>query len=99
VRYARDLGYHEELSEAAATRPNFTYVPIVTRDSSWSGRKGRVPSLFEDGTISANPIHDHIFLCGNPAMIEDLEKLLLGKEFTVHSKKNPTGSLHFEKYW
>jgi hypothetical protein len=31
-------------------------------------------------------------------MIEDLEKHLTERGFTVHSKKSP-GNLHVEKYW
>jgi hypothetical protein len=38
-------------------------------------------------------------LCGNPAMIDDLERDLTTKlGYTVHSKKAP-GHLHVEKYW
>jgi ferredoxin--NADP+ reductase len=99
VRYGKDLGYDEELLEFKKTHPTFTYIPIVTRDDGWQGKKGRVPTLFEDGTLPVDPVHDHIFMCGNPAMIEDLEKLLTDRNFTVHSKKNPSGTLHFEKYW
>ena len=44
------------------------------------------------------PARDHVFLCGNPAMIDDLEAYLLPRGYTVHSKKRP-GNLHLERYW
>ncbi len=100
VRYAKDLGYREELSLLSQSNPALTYIPIVSRaDPEWSGRTGRVQRLFEDGTIPLNPERDHLYLCGNPAMIEEMEGMLLGRGYSVHSKKNPTGKLHLEKYW
>jgi ferredoxin--NADP+ reductase len=48
--------------------------------------------------VATDPHRDSVFLCGNPAMIEGMETLLVGKGYTVHSKKAP-GNLHVEKYW
>jgi ferredoxin--NADP+ reductase len=99
VRYPQDFAYSDELEEFAVERPNFTYLPIASRaPESWQGRKGRIQKLFESGELALDPARDHVFLCGNPAMIDDVEKDLTGKGYTVHSKKSP-GNLHLEKYW
>lgn len=100
VRYPQDFAYADELSSYATAREGFTYLPIASRaPESFTGRKGRVQALFERGEIELNPTKDHVFLCGNPAMIDDLERDLTSKlGYTVHSKKTP-GHLHVEKYW
>lgn len=99
VRYDTDFGYGDELKEIEAKNPNFTLKQIVSRDSEgWTGARGYVQDLIADGSVPVAPDSHHIMLCGNPNMIEDLEKLLVGKGFIVHSKKTP-GNVHVEKYW
>lgn len=99
VRYAPDLAYVEELQSYAAKNPCFKYLATVSRpDASWKGEKGYVHRFFENGIVAHDPAIDHVFACGNPAMIEDLEKMLLAKSYVVHERKIP-GSLHLEKYW
>jgi len=100
VRYPQDFAYADELSSLAESREGFKYLPIASRaPDSFGGRKGRVQSLFEDSSIALNPEVDHVFLCGNPAMIDDVERDLTSQRgYVVHSKKTP-GNLHVEKYW
>lgn len=100
VRYVGDLAYKEELEFLAKTNVNFKYYPVVSRpDETWSGRKGYVQGLFKSGEVKLDPNSDHVFICGNPAMIEDLEAYLVKDlSYTVHSRRTP-GNLHLEKYW
>jgi ferredoxin--NADP+ reductase len=100
VRYPEDFSYSDELLGYESARPGlFSYLPISSRaPESWSGRKGRVQALFHSGELSLNPERDHVYLCGNPGMIEEVEQLLTGNGYVVHSKKTP-GNLHVEKYW
>lgn len=99
VRYPSDLGYRDELAALCSSERAIQYHPVVSRaDHSWSGARGHVQSLFEGGTIALNPARDHVFLCGNPAMIDGMENALTARGFSVHSRKNP-GNLHLEKYW
>ncbi len=99
VRHPEDFAYSEELQSFEANNSSFQYLPIASRAAeSWEGRKGRVQRLFESGEINLNPLLDHVFLCGNPAMIEELEVSLTTFGFSLHSKKLP-GNLHLEKYW
>lgn len=99
VRYPSDLGYREDL-DRLQNEGRITYIPIVSRaDESWGGARGHVQSLFtQDGPLILDPARDHVFLCGNPAMINDTEALLVAGGFREHSRKHP-GNLHFEKYW
>jgi ferredoxin--NADP+ reductase len=99
VRYPSDFAYADELSGYQEAR-GLRYLPIASRSGiEYSGAKGRVQALFEGGVLKPEPSRDSVFLCGNPAMIEDLERYLTQERgFTVHSKKTP-GDLHIEKYW
>ncbi len=102
VRYPSDFAYASELRDNEVKHLNeFLYLPIASRaDDSYPGRKGRVQKIFQDGTIALDPLKSRIYLCGNPAMIEGMEQYLGELGFTVHhSKKNPEGRLHVEKYW
>ncbi|HEX5132103.1 MAG TPA: ferredoxin--NADP reductase [Candidatus Krumholzibacteria bacterium] len=106
VRCAADLGYRAEL-EAAARRPGVTYLPMVTREppgSDWNGLRGRVgealvPDRFAGLTgFPLDPDSCHVYLCGNPLMIEDTEQSLRARGFRKHTRHHP-GTLHLEKYW
>jgi hypothetical protein len=39
-----------------------------------------------------------VLLCGNPAMIQDMQVTLESEGFKLHKKRDP-GNIHFEKYW
>ena len=103
----KDHGYVEELQAHAAALPNLTYIPSITRphlDAEWKGDTGRITRYFDTDVLKErlglemHPDKVSVFLCGNPAMIEDVKKVLEPKGFTQHS---PTahGSLHIEEYW
>ncbi len=107
-RVARDLGYYRELTELAEEDERFVYVPTVTRepaDTSWPGLRGRVTDLLEPMTFKTLTGSDldtdtcHAFLCGNPAMIDQVEAELQSRGFVTRDRKNPQGNLHFERYW
>lgn len=99
VRYARDFAYRDELIALSEKQPGLTYCPIISRkDETWKGEVGYVQSFFADGKIKTDPTKDHVFLCGNPAMIDDVTKLLTVRGYTEHSRRSP-GNLHLEKYW
>lgn len=109
VRHEEDLGYREELEQLARDDDRVVYIPAVTRapeDSAFTGYRGRVTTLFSDGTYEKtvgrklDPAQDHVFLCGNPAMIDQLEKELVERDgFVVKTPRQKDGNLHFERYW
>jgi ferredoxin--NADP+ reductase len=106
ARDVAELGYRDELTARAAAG-DVVYLPLVTREppgSAWTGRRGRVQSLFEDdswlSTCGAplDPSCWHVFLCGNPEMIDDIDARLKARGFSHHRRSAP-GNLHFERYW
>ena len=99
VRYATDFAYADELLSLRESGRALEYLPIASRaGAEFSGRKGRIQKLVEEEVLVPDPNQDSVFLCGNPAMIEDLERYLTERGFVLHSKKSP-GNLHVEKYW
>lgn len=107
ARSQAELGYHEELLEAARTIPSLQYIPVVSREpanSGWTGLRGRVYAAFEShsyrqvGDLELNPECCHVLLCGNPEMIKEIQARLLERNFKLHSKRDP-GNIHYEKYW
>ncbi len=107
ARYARDLGYDTELAALARQDPTLVYVPLATRepaDGAWSGLRGRVQTALEPETYrrlvgaALDPRECHVFLCGNPDMIDETARVLGGRGFVADSHQG-RGNLHFERYW
>lgn len=107
VRLAQDLGYRQELEQAAAQDPAVIYIPTATREpegSDWQGMRGRVQAVLEEQTYRRltgdpfTPERCHVFLCGNPTMIVSVQPLLETKGFVTQTARTP-GNLHFERYW
>ncbi len=75
VRYKRDLGYLPVQEELMRRYPNYTYVPLTTREADTVGHKVYIQDLLTSGQLEQrlgqplDPARTHVFLCGNPAMI------------------------------
>jgi len=107
VRHVSDLGYRAELEAACRADPTIRYIPIVSREpapAAWHGLRGHVQAVLDDAVYEKHvgapldPAECHVFLCGNPAMIDDVERLLQQRGFTTHARQTP-GNLHLERYW
>lgn len=107
ARYSWDLGYRAELETLARLRPNFTYLPSITRpeeDPHFHGAVGRVQSLLAEGLIERSsgvelaPEQCDVFLCGNPDMIKVVKEFLQARGFRADEGKN-IGTIHVEEYW
>lgn len=107
VRERRELGYEEELTALAARKPDFQYLPVLSREdhtSGWSGLRGRVTGLLEPARFQAlcgqplSPETCRVMLCGNPSMIKELSTGLEAQGFAPHKAQSP-GRLHYERYW
>ncbi|MBL8856955.1 MAG: ferredoxin--NADP reductase [Planctomycetes bacterium] len=107
ARKRSDLAYHEELTAAARADRRVSYIPILSREpagSGWIGLRGRVqtalqPACFLSRTgFALNPSSASVFLCGNPAMIDEMRTELASSGFTTDTPKHP-GNVHFERYW
>lgn len=108
ARHSWDLGYHSELMSLAHVCPKFTYIPIISRPTEepvpWGGTTGHCQDIWTAHLLNdlwgfrPEPSNTHVFLCGNPAMIEQMVLLLGAEGFQEHSRKAP-GQVHTEKYW
>ncbi len=107
-RYSRDLGYYQELQRIAEQDPAFLYLPTVTRepdDAPWPGLRGRVHSVLDPQQYEQlvgtplTPDQCHVFLCGNPQMIDQCEENLTQRGFVTKDRQHPDGNIHLERYW
>jgi ferredoxin--NADP+ reductase len=108
VQHSWDLGYRSILMTMQHLRTNFTYLPVVSRPEEepvpWTGVTGHVQDLWNGDALERawglrpGPGNTHVFLCGSPQMIEDMEEILVQEGFQEHTKNAP-GQIHVEKYW
>ncbi len=108
ARHSWDLGYRSELVALEHNHENFIYLSTirnpVDEDNPWTGHVGFVQTLWTDGTLQKSwgghpsPSDTHVFLCGNPGMIESMTDILQTGGFEPHNRKTP-GQIHVEKYW
>ena len=68
VRYQRDLGYLGTHQRLMIRYPNYSYLPLATRESA---HKVYIQDLITTGELDAvlDPARTHVYLCGNPKMI------------------------------
>jgi ferredoxin--NADP+ reductase len=108
VRDKTDLAYEEELagleSAAAPGRARLHRVVTLTRDHRHGALQGRIPALFDNGEIERacgvrlDEARSRFMLCGNPAMVEAMRKLLKSKGFRMNRRLEP-GHIIVENYW
>jgi ferredoxin--NADP+ reductase len=105
VRHASDLGYRRYLEDLDQTHPNFHYVPVLSRDDpTWQGQKGYIQHILFEGSLEKQwgieflPDNTDVFLCGNPAMIDQALMHLQTQKFVVQKGRQP-GNIHTEEYW
>lgn len=102
-----DLGYSSELNLLATIAPHFEYIPTITNPqgehSPWNGRTEFIQEIWDSGAVEqvwgykATPENTHIFLCGNPNMVNGMVECLSKEGFVEHSRKTP-GQIHVEKF-
>lgn len=102
-----DLGYQSELELLDVMMPNFKYYPTITdpdkEAAEWTGDTRFIEEIWKDGTVTSQmglepkPENTHIFLCGNPFMIDSMIEETGKLGFIEHNKRTP-GQLHFEKF-
>jgi ferredoxin--NADP+ reductase len=105
VRVGIELTYRDEIASIARARSGaFGYVPVVSREAVPHALTGRIPGLIEDGRLEAragiamSPENSHAMLCGNPAMVEDVKKVLAARGMRRHRRREP-GHITVESYW
>jgi len=109
ARHSWDLGYRGELETLSrVANNNFSYIPVISEPNEelvpWNGPTGFVEDVWRSGLLKAlwqaPPTKDdsHVFLCGNPLMIESAIAFLGKEGFTEHTPRTP-GQIHLERYW
>ena len=108
ARHSWDLGYKAELATLDRMCPNFSYLPSISRPqeehTEWRGDAGYIQDLWASGRLAdrwgfePTPENTHVFLCGNPSMIEEMERRLGEHGFRPSSRSQP-GEIHVERYW
>jgi ferredoxin--NADP+ reductase len=110
VRYRSELAYrdyiewelthHEYLGELV--RNQLIYFPTVTRERF--RYQGRITTLIETGKLFAeigmpplDPAHDRVMICGSPAMLSDLSKLLEARGFEISPHVGEPGDFVIER--
>jgi ferredoxin--NADP+ reductase len=94
VRYRKDLGYRAVHDELMRRFPNYTYLPLTTREADNAGGKVYIQDLLTSGQLEErlgrplDPRTTHVFLCGNPKMIGVPEK---NRETGAREYPRPTG--------
>ncbi len=102
-----DLAYRSELLALQHLCSNLIYVPVIDRPQEepvpWAGNTGWVQDLWKRGVVARgwgfqpDPENTHIFLCGNPYMIDEMVDILSKEGYHEHTRKNP-GQIHIERY-
>ncbi|MCX7879165.1 MAG: ferredoxin--NADP reductase [Ignavibacteria bacterium] len=102
--YPWDLGYFSELTFLKFTFNNFYYFPtLIHADKEWTGLRGYIEEhlqndlLQKEAGIEIDPNKTHIYVCGNPKMVESVSNFLKQFNYIRHTKTRP-GSLHVEEY-
>jgi ferredoxin--NADP+ reductase len=105
VRFGNELTYRDEIATVGAAHPGaFTYIPVVSREVHPDALRGRITDLVRDGRLEAraglalSAENSHVMLCGNPAMVEDTQKVLEARGMRRHRRKEP-GHITVETYW
>lgn len=110
VRHASEFAYASELDALAAQplasgQARLQVLRATTRDAPAPGRlHGRITALVEDGELERAadlpiaPETARVMMCGNPAMIEDMRRLLHLRDMRPCRRAQP-GHFVTENYW
>jgi ferredoxin--NADP+ reductase len=120
VRLRSDLGYFDQHQKLLGRLANYRYIWLTTREKENLQNKLYIQDLIRTNELERrlgqpiDPLHTHVFLCGNPKMIGVPERqpdgtlqypqptgvveMLEGRGFRCDRPREP-GNIHFEKYW
>lgn len=105
VRHQVDFAYQEEFEDHKAKwGSRFAYVPVLSREDAPGTLRGRIPQVMESGLLEESAgckiskEESAVLLCGNPAMLDEMEERLGQREMVKHRKKAP-GQIVLERYW
>lgn len=79
-RYEEDILYREEWEQLQKTDPNFTFIPVLSREINWKGVKGYVHESYLP--IARNFPETHFYLCGWTTMVREAKNTLKALGFS-----------------
>ena len=89
-RWEKDIIYHNEMKELAATHKHFNYIPVLSRDNpGWNGKKGYVHQVYEE--IFADKRPATFYLCGWRDMLHEARQ-------RIEKMGYEKGKIKFESY-
>ena len=90
-RFAGDLFWMEEFEKLALEHPSFSFHPVLSKPTgAWKGHKGHVQDIALQ--ITKDLTKKRIYICGSPAMTDELKQLCLA------SWNIPKENLHVEGF-
>ncbi len=104
VRLASELTYADYVKELMVKHPTLQYVPFVSREETDFAINGRIPAALQNNELEQkaglkmDPADTHIMLCGNPAMLKDVQEVMADKGFQRNRRRTP-GHITTENYW
>src|SRR5215471_18529176 len=105
VRVGADLAYRDVIEGVLRKHPGaFTFVPVVSREPHPDALPGRIPQLIPNGRLESragqalSAENAHVMLCGNPAMVDDVQAVLGARGMKRHRRREP-GQITLETYW
>ena len=104
VRYAGERTYSETIQELQNRHSNLRYVSFVSREKPGNALEGRVPPALADGRLETlarlemKPEDTHLMLCGNPAMLKNVQEVMKPRGFKRNRRRDP-GNITTENYW
>jgi ferredoxin--NADP+ reductase len=104
VRHAADRCYGELFAELARTK-GLRVVDLVSREPCAGALEGRIPAAILDGRLEQaagtrlSPETSRVFLCGNPAMIEETADVLQRTRGMRRHRPRAPGHMMAEAFW
>ena len=86
-RFERDILYRKELEELAVQKPEFHFLPVLSRENpDWGGLKGYVHQVYEK--IFADHRPTLFYLCGWRVMLQEAHQRLMALGYDRSSIKS-----------
>jgi len=110
VRTISELAYHDYISHelpeheflGEEVRAKLVYYPTVTREAFRN--QGRITTLIDNGKLCddiglppPNPQSDRVMLCGSPAMLDELTRMLDARGFEASPQQGEPGDYVIER--
>ncbi|WP_343744472.1 FAD-binding oxidoreductase [Chitinophaga sp.] len=89
-RYEQDLLYADEMRQLDQDMPRFHYIPTLSRQEDWAGKKGYVHSVYEE-ILAGDKRPANFYLCGWKAMIDEARQRITAMGYDRHD-------IHLELY-